>query len=101
MGPPAAPAASGCTRGCRGLRGLAHSTAKASPHLAPRTAPLPLSTTHLPHRPLAHAQLAPLPLPSTSPPQTLDGEIEDNIQAMISLDQQERLQELAKETAMA
>ena len=29
----------------------------------------------------------------------LDGEIEDNIQAMISLDQQERLQELAREVA--
>lgn len=29
----------------------------------------------------------------------LDGEIEDNIQAMISLDQQEKLQELAREVA--
>lgn len=34
-------------------------------------------------------------------PQTLDGEIEDNIQAMISLDQQERMKELANEMAMA
>jgi len=32
--------------------------------------------------------------------QTLDGEIEDNIQAMISLDQQERMKELANEMAM-
>ncbi|KIZ06722.1 Peptide chain release factor 1 [Monoraphidium neglectum] len=32
---------------------------------------------------------------------TLDGEIEDHIQAMISLDQQERMKELANEMAMA
>lgn len=32
--------------------------------------------------------------------QTLDGEIEDNIQAMISLDQQERMKELANEMAV-
>jgi hypothetical protein len=39
--------------------------------------------------------------PSPRPLQTLDGEIEDNIQGMISLDQQERLRELANEMAMA
>ena len=33
--------------------------------------------------------------------QTMDGEIEDNIQSMISLDQQERLKELANEMALA
>ena len=31
----------------------------------------------------------------------MDGEIEDNIQSMISLDQQERLKELANEMALA
>lgn len=41
------------------------------------------------------------PLHTLQPSKTLDGEIEDNIQAMISLDQQERLRELANEMAMA
>ena len=31
----------------------------------------------------------------------MDGEIEDNLQSMISLDQQERLKELANEMALA
>jgi hypothetical protein len=46
--------------------------------------------------------LSPLYPPPTHPPhhQTLDGEIEDAIQAIISLDQQEKLQALANELAM-
>lgn len=41
------------------------------------------------------------PHPTHTHLQTLDGEIDDNIQAMISLDQQERLKELANEMAVA
>ncbi len=46
--------------------------------------------------------MSPLYPPPTHPPhhQTLDGEIEDAIQAIISLDQQEKLQALANELAM-